>query len=143
MRAIDTVRDLNNRWYETMTMAGVTLELSETGMIVIKSETGNEGLFMSDAPYSEIVRALVEILRLQKEEYRGYIISPKLDFGNEAFLINGVPYKHGWVVVKNHCNAMPGATWFTLRKRARLAIDILIEADGDADKFWKLMRARQ
>ena len=68
--------------------------------------------------------------------HRGFTIEPKRDFGPVGFYIDGALIKDGFVVVKDGCNPMPGAAWFRTIARAQYAIDVLIEVDGDADKFW-------
>ena len=73
-------------------------------------------------------------------EYRGYSIKPKKDFGTQGFLIEGKWVKKGYVVVKDGCNAMPGATWFRTVAEAEEAIDVLIAVDGDAELFWELLQ---
>jgi hypothetical protein len=72
-------------------------------------------------------------------EYRGYRIVPKLDFGTgKGFLINGQWVKEGWIVTKDHANIMPGATWFLTVEEAQRGIDTLIAANGDAPTFWRM-----
>lgn len=39
------------------------------------------------------------------------------------------------------CNIAPGATFFPSRGEALRAIDILRVVDGDAQKFWHLLKA--
>ena len=52
-------------------------------------------------------------------DHRGFTIEPKRDFGPAGFLLDGRFVKVGYVVVKNGCNAMPGAVWFrTIRAKA-------------------------
>jgi hypothetical protein len=63
--------------------------------------------------------------------YRGHEIRPKRDIGPNGFLFNGVSVHSGWVVVHNGCNPMPAAAWFTTIDEAIVAIDILIELDGE------------
>jgi len=85
-------------------------------------------------------------------EYRGFTVEPKRDFGPTGFYIKGRFVKLGYVVVKDGCNAMPGATWFGTIEDAKEAIDVLIDVGGDdiwnpaaghAEKFWERMHARR
>lgn len=74
--------------------------------------------------------------------YRGCRIEPKLDFGTRGFLTKGKWVKKGWVVIKNHCNVMPGACWFQTVKEAKRGIDVLIEVgDKNPAAFWAAMRS--
>jgi hypothetical protein len=57
------------------------------------------------------------------KNYRGYEIKPKLDH----------PNKEGFVIVKDGCNAAPGAAWFQTEAKAIEGIDRLIAANGHAD----------
>ena len=85
-------------------------------------------------------------------DYRGFTIEPKRDFGPTGFYIDGKFTKIGYVVIKDGCNAMPGATWFHTTESAKNAIDILIEVGG-ADiwnrpagysrRFWERVRAQE
>lgn len=82
-------------------------------------------------------------------DYRGFTIEPKRDFVGAGFYINGAFTKRGYVV-KDDCNAMPGATWFHTIEGAKEAIDILIDVGG-ADiwnpspdtftRFWERMES--
>lgn len=72
--------------------------------------------------------------------YRDYEIKEKLDFGSNPHIIKGEVVKEGVVVVKDGCNAMPGATWFRNIIDAKEAIDALILADGNSEVFWLIMR---
>jgi hypothetical protein len=75
-------------------------------------------------------------------EYRGFHIKAKRDFGSYPYS-NVNTYKKGYVVVKDGCNPMPGATWATSVIGARVMIDSYIEAEGDARLFWEIHRAKQ
>ena len=85
-------------------------------------------------------------------DYRGFTIEPKQDFGpGPGFYINGQFIKRGYVVVKDGCNAMPGATWFDTIEDAKEAIDILIDVGGEniwnrdvgvSKQFWERIRRR-
>jgi hypothetical protein len=75
-------------------------------------------------------------------EYRGYRIVPKLDFGRRPFLINGVWVSSGYVVTDGMCNVMPGAAWAESVPEAQAMIDAFVEAAGDAQRFWEVMRSR-
>lgn len=59
-------------------------------------------------------------------DYRGFTIEPKRDFEPTSFYVDGGFTKIGYVVVKDSCNAMPGATWFRTIERAKEAVDVLI-----------------
>ncbi len=83
-------------------------------------------------------------------DYRGFTVEPKRDFVGSGFYINGKFTKRGYVVVKDGCNAMPGATWFHTIESAKEAIDILIDVGGEdiwnpapdhAKRFWERMEA--
>lgn len=84
-------------------------------------------------------------------DYQGFTIEPKRDFGPHGFFLEGRFTKVGCVVIKDACNAMPGATWFRTIEDAKEAIDVLI-AVGGADiwqrpavyskRFWERMQAR-
>lgn len=79
----------------------------------------------------------------RKYYYRGHQITPKLDFGSgRGHLIKGKWVKKGWVVVKDHCNVMPGACWFQTIKEAKHGIDVLIKVGGEknSDAFWEIMQ---
>lgn len=74
--------------------------------------------------------------------YAGYSVVPKRDFG--AHMPPGVT--HGWVVVKDGCNALPGATWASTMAEASQLIDVLLAVDENTDKqqrFWHLLSAIQ
>lgn len=72
--------------------------------------------------------------------YHGYSIQLKRDFPKGGALIDGKIITRGWVVIKNSCNIMPGATWFRSITKAKHAIDVFIKSGGDADLFWELMQ---
>lgn len=74
-------------------------------------------------------------------DYREHTIEPKRDFGPVGFFIDGKFTKIGYVVVKDGCNAMPGATWFHTIEDAKEAIDVLIAVDGNSKHFWQCMSA--
>ena len=85
-------------------------------------------------------------------DYRGFTIEPKRDFGPTGFYINGTFTKIGYVVVKDGCNAMPGATWFHTIESAKEAVDVLIDVGGEdiwnptpghGQRFWERIRAQQ
>jgi hypothetical protein len=75
-------------------------------------------------------------------EYRGFHIVPKRDFGNYPHH-NVNTYKKGYVVTQDGMNVMAGATWASSVIEAKVMIDSHIEADGDGDLFWKIMRKKQ
>jgi hypothetical protein len=134
------LRDILDRFGETAIMAGVIIEIRD-GKFVIESESGATVTLAADVEEKDLICRFLDIVEEQAVEYRGYTITPKLDFGNRPHLVNGAYYKHGWVVVKDGCNAMPGATWFSLVSKAKRAIDILEDVGEDSDEFWKRMRA--
>lgn len=68
-------------------------------------------------------------------QHGDYTIEPKKDFGNQPHWIDGFPVDSGYVVVKNHGNAMPGATWFQTVREAKMACDVL-DRTGDTPEFW-------
>lgn len=72
--------------------------------------------------------------------YKGYCIVPKRDFGTTGHLINGRSVKKGWVVIRNSCNAMPGATWFLTIAKAKAAINVLLDVHGNVQRFWEIMQ---
>lgn len=70
------------------------------------------------------------------QDYKGYIIKSKRDFGEYGFLINGKRVREGFLVVdKRNINVMPGATWFQTIEKAKKGIDVLIKY-GEKN-FWK------
>jgi hypothetical protein len=71
--------------------------------------------------------------------YRGFTIQPKLDMGSSPWLSQANNVRTGWVIVRDGCNAMPGATWAGSPMEAKAMIDLFIEAEEDAEKFWKLV----
>jgi len=71
--------------------------------------------------------------------YRGFTIKPKLDFGQYPYRGHGNVISTGWVVIKDGCLALPGATWSSSILEARACIDIWIEAGFNAEKYWELM----
>lgn len=73
----------------------------------------------------------------------GYIIQAKRDFGEHGFFTNGLKIKKGYVVTDGNVNVMPGATWFKSVIEARVAIDVFIEVEHDADSFWERLRDLQ
>lgn len=76
-------------------------------------------------------------------EYKGFKIKAKLDMGKHAWLSNGNSICRGYIVVKDHCLTMPGGAWAHSVIEAKAMIDILIEAEGDAKRFWSLLREAQ
>lgn len=75
--------------------------------------------------------------------HRGYTIQQKLDMGSTPWQSNGNIYRKGYIVVKNGALAMPGGAWFSSVIEAMASIDIFIKANGDAQKFWSLLREQQ
>lgn len=79
-------------------------------------------------------------------EYKGYGIAEKRDWGTgKGHYIDGFFVRHGYVVTGRVglCNMMPGATWFLTVVDAKRAIDDLITAGDDAERFWQLVRRRR
>lgn len=79
-------------------------------------------------------------VRWKQIHYRGFTIQPKLDMGSSPHLSNANSIRTGWVVVRDGCNVMPGATYTGSPLSAKAMIDLFIEAKEDAETFWKLMR---
>lgn len=75
---------------------------------------------------------------MNAQQYGKYTIVEKRDFGSTPYWIDGFPVKHGYVVVRDGCNAMPGATWFQTVREAKRACDIL-DRVGEAE-FWSEWR---
>lgn len=75
-------------------------------------------------------------------EYRGFHIKPKRDFGSYPHQ-NVNTYCKGYVVVQNGCNVIAGGAWASSVIEAKALIDSHIEADGDAELFWKIHREKQ
>jgi hypothetical protein len=74
----------------------------------------------------------------------GFVIVPKLDFGNSAYHTKGNIVKRGYVVTDGgSLNVMPGATWFQSVIEARHAIGVLHASRGNAQMFWAMMREAQ
>lgn len=75
-------------------------------------------------------------------KYLSFTIKPKLDFGSQPFLIDGKMVSKGWVVTDGFCNVLPGATWSQTIAGAKKLITAHIESRGNADRFWKIVKAR-
>jgi hypothetical protein len=73
-------------------------------------------------------------------DYRGFTIEPKRDFGPTGSLVDGRLTKVGYVAVRDGCNAMPGATWFSTIESTKEAIDVLITVGSDSERFWQRVR---
>lgn len=69
-----------------------------------------------------------------------YRIVPKRDFGPMGFWINKQWVRQGFVVTRDGCNCMPGATWFRTTAEAMRAIQAL-EDTGGGSEFWARVRA--
>jgi hypothetical protein len=100
-------------------------------------DSGTKAARMTDAEYAEWESGNVT------HEYAGFLIKPKRDFGSTGFYDEKTrrTVKEGWVIVKDGCNAMPGATWAHNVAEAHQLIDVLMAVDGDGQKFWHLLRA--
>jgi hypothetical protein len=99
-------------------------------------DSGTKAARMTDAEYDQWASGGYSA------EYAGYRIKPKQDFGSgfwDAPTRRHV--KEGWVIVKDGCNAMPGATWAHNLAEAHQMIDVLEAVGGDGQKFWHLLRA--
>lgn len=74
-------------------------------------------------------------------QFLGFTIKPKLDFGLHGYLIDGKMVKEGFVVCKNGCNIMPGATWFQTVPDAEQAIKVLLHVGEPYNnkRFWRLL----
>jgi hypothetical protein len=76
------------------------------------------------------------------EQYRGYTITPKRDFGSQPYFIGGRVIRAGFNVVCDGINVMPAATWFYTVEHARVGIDCLIESNGKTPLFYDLLKSR-
>lgn len=75
-------------------------------------------------------------------EYKGFHIVPKLDFGKYPHSdVN--TYRKGYVVVKSGINVMPGATWASSIIESKEMIESYLEANGNAELFWTIIRRKQ
>lgn len=65
-------------------------------------------------------------------EHCGHRIVVKKDFGTSPgfHLIDGLPCAWGYIVTKDGCNVIPGATWFQTVEDAKFAIEVLTLTDG-------------
>jgi hypothetical protein len=99
-------------------------------------DSGTKAARMTDAEYEQWERG-------DTTEYAGFTIKPKRDFGERGFYDADTRrnVKEGWVIVKDGCNAMPGATWAHTQARATQMIDVFMAVDQDSQKFWHLLRA--
>lgn len=95
------------------------------------------------------------------EEYRGFVIKPKRDFGRYGYWSSEhrCNINAGWVAtfgsgLYRGCQAMPGAAWCWTLKDTRDLIDDYIAAGGsgeangcgeaaDVGLFWRLVRERR
>lgn len=75
-------------------------------------------------------------------EYKGFNIIPKRDFGKYPYS-NVNTYRKGYVIVKDGVNVMAGGAWATSVIQAKSMIDSHIEANGNAELFWKIHRSKQ
>lgn len=108
-------------------------------------EQANEYIRMKEAEPKKAATVYNGLLNVPdiRIEYQGYTIQPKRDFGGNPYFSNGNVYKKGYIVVQNGMAVMPGATWSASIVEAKAAIDSLIDADGDIEKFWDIMREKQ
>lgn len=63
-------------------------------------------------------------------DYKGHQILAKRDYSDFVAYDQGFYIREGFVIVKDGCNAMPGAGWVKTVDRAKECIDIL-EAVGE------------
>lgn len=95
-----------------------------------------------------------------EEEYRGFLIKPKRDFGRYGYWSpeHRCNLNAGWVLVHGSglfrgCNAAPGATFaWTLKGAREMADDMIaagfsgrcdtVDGGGSSDEFWRLNRER-
>jgi hypothetical protein len=72
-----------------------------------------------------------------------FTIKAKKDFGQYGYYDSKTRtnINAGWVIVKDHCNIMPGATWARTQDEALHMINCFIAVGEDAQKFWGLLRA--
>jgi hypothetical protein len=53
--------------------------------------------------------------------------------------IRGEYVREGFVVTRNGCNIMPGATWFRTSEAAQEAIRVFDHVKEDPKRFWRLL----
>lgn len=70
-----------------------------------------------------------------------YRIEAKRDFGPHGYFHKGKTHYTGLVVVKDGCNAVPGAGWFMTYASAMLAVEVL-EETGDTMRFHEVYAER-
>jgi hypothetical protein len=101
-------------------------------------DSGTKAARMTDAEYEQWERG-------DTTEYAGFTIKPKRDFGASGFYDAPTrrKVKEGWVVVKDGCNAMPGATWAHTQAAAKQMIDVFMAVGENPDRFWHLLGALQ
>lgn len=99
-------------------------------------DSGTKAARMTDAEYEQWKNGTFI-------EYAGFKIMPKRDFGESGFYDDKTRrnVKEGWVVTREGCNPMPGATWAHTQAGATQLIDVFLAVDEDAQKFWHLLRA--
>lgn len=71
-----------------------------------------------------------------------YRVELRHDPGPCGFWIDGSWVKTGYVVLKDGCNPMPSALWFSSIPDALRAIRIF-EYTGDTEQFWHQLRAER
>ena len=76
-----------------------------------------------------------------KKMAKKYRIKAKRDFGPYGYFHKGKTYHTGLVVVKDGCNAVPGAGWFMSYASAMLAVEVL-EETGDTMRFHEVYAQR-
>lgn len=100
-----------------------------------QKDSGTKAARMTDAEYEQWERG-------DTTEYAGFYVKPKRDFGSGFWDSKTQRHvKEGWVIVKDSCNAMPGATWAHTKAEASQMIDVFMAVGEDGQKFWHLLRA--
>jgi hypothetical protein len=79
-------------------------------------------------------------VKVMKIPYRGFTIQNKLDMGSSPWLTHANSIRTGFLVVDSQgCNALPAAGWCPSPLQCRACIDLWIESEFNADKYWELM----
>jgi hypothetical protein len=105
--------------------------------------TFSDGDRRESARYLQALPALAVVR--SRIEHGEFTIVPKRDFGaGPGYYVRGRYVKSGWVVTKNGCNVLPGATWAETPEQALDLLHCYIAAgEGDdkgGKKFWALVR---
>lgn len=121
------------------TFMGLGDFLISFGDVIVNKPVVHETTFVDDDE-TKLHNGLYNV-KNRVVNYRGYSIVPKLDFGDHAYRSHANVISTGWIVTKDGCNAMPGATWDASILACRASIDIWIESDFNTNKYWELMEA--